>query len=305
MSDDERIVVVQTASPTQVLRALLERLEAGHRGVLATVTSCQGSTPSSPGQKMALLGPDDALGSVGGGAIELKVLQAMGKMLSDASSRPATARYELGAKLGMCCGGVVEVLIEPLEPAAEVLLAGAGHIGLSLAPLLVGLGFRVVLCDSREQTLEAAGLEESPLLCVICGEHDDPELLAALGRCERAAAVVMSYDHQLDQVMVEWALRCGFSFVGGVGSRAKAARTRDRLDARGFSAEDVARVRIPVGVAIGARTAPEIAVSIAGELVQWRARRRERGVDSKPAVEATARGVAVLSGSTPDGASGS
>jgi len=288
MSREERIATVRSASPRQVLRGMLEQLDVGGRVVVATVIRCHGSTPSSPGQKLALLEPSRAVGSVGGGAVELKVLQAMADMLEDVSSTPTTVRYELGAKLGMCCGGSVEVMIEPLEPPVDVLLAGAGHIGLSLAPLLVTLGFRVVLCDSREQALQAAGLEESHLLRVICGEHDDPELLAALGAPERAAALVMSYDHQLDQVMIEWALRSGFAFVGGVGSRAKAARTRDRLSAKGFTAEDTARVRMPVGVAIGARSAPEIAVSIAGEMVQWRAGLREAGANSRHAASPSA-----------------
>jgi xanthine dehydrogenase accessory factor len=81
----------------------------------------------------------------------------------------------------------------------------------------------------------------------------------------------MTHDHQLDQVVIEWALAAGFGFVGGVGSRAKAARTRARLEAKGVAAADIARVRMPVGVEIAARTPAEIGVAIAGELVAWRA----------------------------------
>jgi xanthine dehydrogenase accessory factor len=103
-------------------------------------------------------------------------------------------------------------------------------------------------------------------------DHDDHEVRAAAGEnLERAAALVMTHDHQLDQAAIEWALREHFGLVGGVGSLAKAARTRARLEARGFSAADVARVRMPFGIDIGARLPAEIAVSIAGELVRWRA----------------------------------
>jgi xanthine dehydrogenase accessory factor len=72
------------------------------------------------------------------------------------------------------------------------------------------------------------------------------------------------------QSAIEWALRRGYAFVGGVGSRAKAQRTRDRLEAKGFSEEERARVRMPLGVSIGARLPHEIAVAIAAEMVTWR-----------------------------------
>ena len=62
----------------------------------------------------------------------------------------------------------------------------------------------------------------------------------------------------------------GFGFVGGVGSRAKAARTRARLRAKGVDEADVGRVRMPIGLDIGARSPAEIAVAIAAELVAWR-----------------------------------
>jgi xanthine dehydrogenase accessory factor len=90
------------------------------------------------------------------------------------------------------------------------------------------------------------------------------------GLPEHAAVLVMTHDHALDQEVVEWALRRGFAFVGGVGSRAKAKRTRDRLVHKGFGDADVARVRMPIGVDVGARLPEEIAVAIAAEMIAWR-----------------------------------
>ena len=69
---------------------------------------------------------------------------------------------------------------------------------------------------------------------------------------------------------MEWALRRGFAYVGGVGSRAKAERTRQRLEAKGFAEADRARLRMPLGLEIGARLPEEIAVAVAAELVAWR-----------------------------------
>jgi xanthine dehydrogenase accessory factor len=80
----------------------------------------------------------------------------------------------------------------------------------------------------------------------------------------------MTHDHQLDQEAIAWALGRGFAFVGGVGSRAKAERTRQRLMVRGVSEVDRLRLRMPLGVDIGARTPDEIAIAIAAELVAWK-----------------------------------
>jgi len=149
-----------------------------------------------------------------------------------------------------------------------VVIVGAGHVGGALAPLLANLGFRVTLCDARD---EVAARFESSSGTFLQSDHDDPEVGRAAGDPRRAAALVMTHDHQLDQAAIEWALRQRFAFVGGVGSLAKAHRTRARLEAKGFSADDVERMRMPLGMEIHARLPAEIAVAIAGELVKWRA----------------------------------
>jgi xanthine dehydrogenase accessory factor len=276
-----------TALPHEVLRAAIDALDRGLRVVVASVVARRGSTPSTPGQKLILLDERRALGTIGGGAVERVVLAAMMKALEDPTSAPKLETFRLGASLGMCCGGSVDILIEPLHPESQVLVIGAGHVGVYLAPLLASLGFRVTLSDPRERAADPARLASAPApaptsagaveVRVLHGDHDDPALRASLPTSlGRAAALIMTYDHKLDQAAIEWALSAGFGLVGGVGSRAKAARTRDRLAAKGFSAADIDRVRMPLGADIGARTPAEIGVSIAAELIAFRARLAER-----------------------------
>lgn len=272
----------ETAHPQEVLRAALAALDGGQRVVVATVLSRSGSAPSTPGQKLALFADGRALGTVGGGAVERVVLASMASSFADVSATPRVETFRLGPNLGMCCGGSADILVEPLAPVLAVLVIGAGHVGSFVAPLLASVGFHVTLVDAREEAANAARLApfgrpsqehaQRAGVQVLCAEHDDPEVLAALGASpERAAFLVMTHDHQLDQAAIEGALRTGFAFVGGVGSRAKAVRTRERLVAKGFTEADVARVRMPIGVSIGARSPAEIGVSIAAELVAWRA----------------------------------
>jgi xanthine dehydrogenase accessory factor len=279
---DAAPILPRTAPPHEVLRAALDALDRGRRVVLASVIARHGSAPSTPGQKLALFDDGTAIGTIGGGAVERVVLTALSAAMGDPAAAPRVETFRLGAALGMCCGGSVEVLIEALEPAISVLVVGAGHVGAFTAPLLASLGFRVVLVDAREAAADAERLAEVPpaptglpeSVRVLHAEHDDPEVRAALpDALGRVAMLVMTHDHQLDQAVVEWALRAGFGFVGGVGSRAKAARTRTRLEAKGFAEGDIARVRMPVGADIGARSPAEIGVSIAAELVAWRSGR--------------------------------
>ncbi|MFO0758743.1 MAG: XdhC family protein [Byssovorax sp.] len=275
-----------TALPHEVLRAALDALDRGHRVVIASVVARQGSAPSTPGQKLALLDARTAIGTVGGGAVERVVLDAMLAALADPEAAPKIETFRLGPSLGMCCGGSADILIEPLQPASHALIIGAGHVGIFTASLLASLGFRVTLCDGRENVADPARLV--PLLPpgtlpevgrslpvrVVHADHDDPEVLGGFTpRLDGAVALVMTHDHQLDQAAIEWALGKSFGFVGGVGSRAKAARTRARLEAKGVAEADIARVRMPCGVDVGARTPAEIGVSIAAELVAWRSGR--------------------------------
>lgn len=279
-------VFPRTAAPDEVLRVALAALERGERVVVATVVARHGSTPSTPGQKLALTASLAAVGTVGGGAVERAVIAAMAAALSVSAPIPRLETFRLGPELGMCCGGQVEILIEPLAPPTRVFIIGAGHIGIFVAPLLASLGFRVTLADGREAAADPARLAASngavePGVRFVHADFDEPEVLAGFaGAPGEAAVLVMTHDHTLDQDALEWAVRKGFGYVGGVGSRAKAAKTRARLDAKGFPAADLERVRMPIGVEIGARTPAEIAVSIAAELIAWRAGKSRSGTAS-------------------------
>jgi xanthine dehydrogenase accessory factor len=291
---DDAAQLPRTAAPAEALRAALDALASGRVVAVATVLSRRGSSPSTPGQKLTLSAEDGArghaalaVGTVGGGAVERAVIAEMKTALRGGSIEPRVHTFRLGASLGMCCGGSADILIEVLRPGIAVLLVGAGHVGLATAEALAALDFAVTLVDARPAATEPERVTDVAArgVAIVTADHDDPEVLAALAAPPRASAcVVMTHDHQLDQRAIEWALRTGFAFVGGVGSRAKAERTSQRLAARGFSPEDRERVRMPVGLDIGARRPREIAVAIAAELVRFRAR-AEGLVRHRPSAE--------------------
>jgi xanthine dehydrogenase accessory factor len=264
------------ASPERLTVLVATQLERGLAVAMATVVGRKGSAPSTPGQKLAMWRDHTAthvLGTVGGGAVERAVLMELAAVLDEARTETKVHTFRLGPSLGMCCGGSADVLIEPLAVRRKVLLVGAGHVGLATAPLLRSLEFDVTLVDGRDEAHAGerlAGVAASGVR-VLHADHDDPEVLGALGPPARAVLLVATHDHTLDQDVIAWGLARGLGWVGGVGSRRKALRTRERLLARGFSTTDANRVKMPVGAPIGARRPNEIAVSIAAELVAWRA----------------------------------
>ncbi len=259
----------RTAEAAEVLRAVADASEKGHRVALATVLARHGSTPSTPGQKLAITELGECVGTVGGGAVEREVLRALASIAKGEAAPSAVRTFKLSAELGMCCGGSVDVVLEAVDAPPPILVVGAGHIGSVVGPLLARCGFHVTLVDAREAWADE-GRDETRLRRV-AGDFD------VHGRAvpRRGAVAVMTHDHQLDQRVIEWALAEKFAFVGGVGSRAKLARTRARLEAKGFPPADLERIRMPLGLSIGARSPEEIAVSVVAELVQWR-RARER-----------------------------
>jgi xanthine dehydrogenase accessory factor len=256
--------VPQAGDLADVLAAAAAGIARGTPGAMATVLERHGSAPGTPGQKLYLGGDGTCVGSVGGGAVEHAVLHALGEMLEDPQAKHALRTFKLGAELGMCCGGRLEVLMEPIAALVPTLIIGGGHVATALAPILARVGFAITVVDERNAWAHEGRI---PGVTCITGEFDDAGKTVSP---ENGICLVMTHDHQLDQAAIEWAVKRGFAFVGGVGSRAKAERTRQRLEAKGFSEEDRKRIRMPLGVDIGARSPEEIAIAIAAEMIGWR-----------------------------------
>lgn len=159
-----------------------------------------------------------------------------------------------------------EVYWEKLTRARRVLLFGGGHVGQALVPVLASVGFRVWVFDERA---EIARQENFPAAeRVSCCSFSN----IADGTVEKDDyVVVMTPGHQSDYEILRQILSAKASYIGCIGSRRKAATVRERLLAAGFAEEEIARIHSPIGLAIGAQTPEEIAVSIAAEMIAHRA----------------------------------
>lgn len=236
----------------------------GRRMALLTVVESRGFTPQKAGTRMLVDANGATAGTIGGGAIEHDMLREA-RALLEAGGGAVTLRKQLSQDLGMCCGGEMVVAIESLESPPRLFLFGAGYLARPISALAIGCGFAVHVFDGRD---EWATVERFPGAQVRA--QDPADAARALETTAADYAIVVTHDHELDQRIVQELLRKDLKFTGMIGSLGKLAKFRRRLEARGFTAEQVARLRTPLGLPIGACTPEEIAVSVLAELVAVR-----------------------------------
>src|SRR5207249_7253691 len=125
-----------------VFAELVKLRRAGTPCALATVVRTAGSTPRKAAARMLVLADGTLVGTIGGGRVEKEVTDAAVALLGEgAAARPKLLRYHLTHELAMCCGGEMEVFVEPLVPAPPLLVCGGGHVAHALVPLARRVGF--------------------------------------------------------------------------------------------------------------------------------------------------------------------
>lgn len=239
------------------------RLE-GRRFVLLSVVESRGFTPQKAGAHMLLSEDGETIGTIGGGAIEHEALREA-RVLLASGEVARTVKKHLTQELGMCCGGEMVVSLEVLEAMTRLFIYGAGYLARPIAALASGVGFQVTVIDARPEWAQPERFPTAALRCQDAEEH-----ARSLDSSASDFVIVTTHDHALDQRLVQHLLPKPFRFVGMVGSLAKQRKFALRLAARGFNPEQISRLRTPLGLAIGAQTPEEIAVSVLAELIAVR-----------------------------------
>ena len=187
-------------------------------------------------------------------------------LTSGASSlfRSGTAsQFTPGATSHLVCDA--QQLITPHGPQLRLLIIGAVQTARYLAEMAAALDYTVLVCDPREEYRATWNVSGSELLS---GMPDDA--VAAAQPDAYTAIVALTHDPKLDDMALMEALRSPAFYVGALGSRRNNARRRERLALLDLAANDIARLRGPVGVPIGSHTPPEIAVAILADLIAVR-----------------------------------
>jgi xanthine dehydrogenase accessory factor len=230
--------------------------------VMVSIVALQGSSPRGVGSKL-LVTKHEQFDSIGGGHLEYKAIaQAREMLASNASTQ--LIDYPLGASLGQCCGGKVGLMYEVFSAIKmPVVVFGAGHVGRALVPLLAQLPVHVTWVDSRYDMLPKT------LPHAVLGVHEEHPQDHVADCLAGTCYLIMTHHHGVDLALSEAVLKRGdASYLGVIGSLTKGRKFRQRLAAKGYSADPINHLYCPMGKAgISGKQPMEVAIAIAAQVM--------------------------------------
>jgi xanthine dehydrogenase accessory factor len=316
------------AADHEVLRQVSEWLAAGESCWFASVVQTWGSSPRPIGSLFTCNARGQVTGSLSGGCVEDDLIE---KLLAGSVAHEAAEYFRYGVtaeeteRLGLPCGGYLDIVVEPLRPERnsreflaivarldrlgrvertldlaqgsseirfvdapaelsfdaaaqrltqvfgprfQLFIIGAGMVSKYLAEMARLLDYEVTVCDPREQLLEdfaVAGTRR------ICGMPDD--VVKARASDAGSAIVALTHDPRIDDMGLMEALKTNAFYVGAMGSAKTSAARRKRLQELDVSADELTRLHAPIGLPIGSKTPPEIAIAILAEITAVRKQR--------------------------------
>ena len=267
---------------------------------------------------MLLLGDGKTIGTLGGGCVEAEVRQQAITLLHAGVSKLLTFKldHDYGWDDGLICGGSMDIYVETLaragdaehykvalralqngqpadvvisyevegarksfretlEPPGKLLIVGAGHVGQALAALAASLQFQVSVLDDRS---DCASAERFPSAARYVADIEAS--LRDWPIDAQTYVVIVTRGHRHDGKALAAVIDSPAKYLGLIGSKRKVKTIFEDLLAQGAPLEKLLRVHAPIGLEIGAVTVPEIAVSIAAELVA--VRRGREGEAAQP-----------------------
>ena len=156
----------------------------------------------------------------------------------------------------------VRAFVEVVTPPALLLVVGAGHVAMPLTTLARTLGYRTVVLDGRPRFATAERFPDVDELKI----GIPSELITHYPFIPTTALVLVAHDYKYDLPVLRHALATDVGYIGMLGSARRGAAILKLLREEGLSEASLARVRVPIGLDIGARSAPEIALAVLAEI---------------------------------------
>ncbi|MHB1110345.1 MAG: xanthine dehydrogenase accessory protein XdhC [Devosia sp.] len=279
---------------TLTAATLRKFLAANPSAILAELAAVRGSSPREAGAFM-LVGADETIGTIGGGALEYLVIARARQVLRDGLPNDAMD-IPLGPEIGQCCGGRVEVSLRVVDvPLAARLIAkveaeerarpnvylfGSGHVGHALALSLALLPLQVHVIDTRPE--ELGGLPDNIEAMAVAL----PEAVVRAAPPD-SSYVILTHDHALDFLIAREALRrLDTPYVGMVGSKTKRAKFTSWYLGEGGDPAALERLVLPIGGAVFPRghgdKRPEVIAALAAAEIMVHIGRREVSIKRGP-----------------------
>ena len=230
----------------------------GKKVALITVTETTGSSPSTPGQMIAVLPDGSSAGTVGGGATEHRIIQ---RAVEAINADEAVFSMSLDhSENGMICGGSMKVFGNIIGNQLGLCIFGGGHISQCLAKIANLIGFYVVVVEDRKEFAE--NFENVRYITCTPDEYvsTDPAAFADY-------AVICTRGHSTDDKALRYCLTKELKYIGMIGSKKKVAEIYDKLRNDGVAQSELDNVYAPIGLNIANAAPAEIAIAIMAEIL--------------------------------------
>lgn len=258
----------------QLHQRLAELIEGGSPCATAVITRATGSVPNDVGAMMLVDAQGErVIGTVGGGALEERVLEESKAAIAAGEHRALSLDLTERGDVGMICGGSADVYIHVYARRQPLVLFGAGHVNVEVARLAKVYGYAITVVDERPEWCNEELYPGARLLRLGLDQAGEQ-----IGFCDETCVVIATPGHNDDERALRLVAREPGDYIGLVASRRKALAMVRRLRDEGFEpAALMARLRSPVGLALGGRTPADLALSIVAEL-----QARRHGLDGQP-----------------------
>ncbi len=266
-----------------VLKWAIKRVEAGERVAIASVVQASGSVPGKPGARLAISSSGEKFGTIGGAGLELKVEKELQEILlrdlSDLRKKGGKVESFLlnrdgkgkeASALDSLCGGQVKVAMEVITPRPHILIAGGGHVGLSIAKVCDSLEWLYSVFDVREEYCNRQRYPNAEgNFCSSVEEFLQKESSDSMTRF--SDILLLSHDWSVDEEMLIGLLQlCKEGRrprIGAIGSKKKWSAFEKKAIENGVEKRLIDSVRCPIGLDIGADTPEEIAIAVCAEVL--------------------------------------
>lgn len=229
---------------------------------LVTVTKILGSAPCKAASKMIVTPQKEIFGTIGGGKLEFQVIDEAVRAIRE--NKILECSYTLGPEFEQCCGGKVELIIEPMNQSPELYIFGAGHIGVAICQVLKDTPFAITLLDTRENWGDTIQIDATVNYSAV--PFDLYKQTVNWG--PNCYVVVLTHDHKLDFEITALALHEKTKYIGLIGSKTKKNKFNNLLIHELNFAAGISPVHCPIGLDLGGNSPKEIAISIGSELLK-------------------------------------
>lgn len=258
---DILVTPVPVGSPARQVFAAA--LAAAARGEAAAVARIAEGPAELKGRAVLVRGEGGHEGGFGGHPELDRTIAEEARAMLDAGR---TGVLEIGAD-GRLCGEPLKVLVESSVPPPRMIVFGAIDFASALVRIGKFLGYHVTLCDARPVFATKNRFPEADEI-VVEWPHRYLEAQSSAGSVDgRTVLCVLTHDAKFDVPLLETALRLPVAYVGAMGSRRTHEDRNKRLREVGVTELELARLRSPIGLDLGARSPEETALSIAAEIV--------------------------------------